>query len=58
MPASVSLAPFVGPPSIVVPTLRWDDGARASVEEPILEQARALDRFLASIEKRASAWPK
>ena len=33
-------------------TLRWDDGA-ASVEEPILEQARALDRFLASIEKRA-----
>ena len=34
-------------------TLRWDDGAQASVEEPILEQARALDRFLASIEKRA-----
>ena len=53
MPASVSLASFAGPPSIVMSTLRWDDGARASVEEPILEQARALDRFLASIEKRA-----
>ena len=53
MPASVSLAAFAGPPSIVVSTLRWDDGAQASVEEPILEQVRALDRFLASIEKRA-----
>ena len=49
MPASVSLAAFAGP----LATLRWDDGAEASVEEPILEQARALDRFLASIEKRA-----
>ena len=49
MPASVSLASFAGP----LATLRWDDGAQASVEEPILEQARALDRFLASIEKRA-----
>ena len=49
MPASASLPAFVGPLS----TLRWDDGARTSVEEPILEQARALDRFLASIEKRA-----
>jgi RNA polymerase sigma-70 factor (ECF subfamily) len=49
MPASVSLAAFTGP----LATLRWDDGTRASVEEPILEQARALDRFLASIEKRA-----
>ena len=53
MPASVSLAPFAGPQPIVMSTLRWDDGAQASVEEPILEQARALDRFLASIEKRA-----
>jgi len=53
MPASVSLAAFAGPPSIVVSTLRGDDGAQASVEEPILEQVRALDRFLASIEKRA-----
>ena len=49
MPASVSLPAFAGHLS----TLRWDDGAQASVEEPILEQARALDRFLASIEKRA-----
>lgn len=33
--------------------MRWDEGAQASVEEPILDQARAFDRFLASIEKRA-----
>jgi RNA polymerase sigma-70 factor, ECF subfamily len=46
---SVSLPAFAAPLS----TLRWDGGAAASVEEPILEQARALDRFLASIEKRA-----
>ena len=53
MPASASLPAFFGPLS-TLPTLRWDDdGARTSVEEPILEQARALDRFLASIEKRA-----
>src|SRR5215470_16018809 len=49
MPASASLAALAGP----LATLRWDGGAQASVEEPILEQARALDRFLASIEKRA-----
>ncbi len=49
MPSSASLPAFFGPLS----TLRWDDGPQASVEEPILEQARALDRFLASIEKRA-----
>jgi RNA polymerase sigma-70 factor (ECF subfamily) len=49
MPASASLPAFFGP----LATLRWDDGARTSVEEPILEQARALDRFLASVEKRA-----
>jgi RNA polymerase sigma-70 factor (ECF subfamily) len=53
MPASASLPAFFGPPSIQVLTLRWNDGARTSLEEPILEQARALDRFLASIEKRA-----
>src|SRR5688572_16512194 len=53
MPASASLPAFFGPPSIQVLTLRWDEEARTSVEEPILEQARALDRFLASIEKRA-----
>jgi RNA polymerase sigma-70 factor, ECF subfamily len=49
MPSSVSLPAFFDPLS----TLRWDSGAQASVEEPILEQARALERFLASIEKRA-----
>jgi RNA polymerase sigma-70 factor (ECF subfamily) len=49
MPSSASLPAFFGPLS----TLQWNDGARTSVEEPILEQARALDRFLASIEKRA-----
>jgi RNA polymerase sigma-70 factor (ECF subfamily) len=53
MPASVSLRPFAGPLATQVFTLGWDDGPQASVEEPILEQARALDRFLASIEKRA-----
>src|SRR5262245_23552879 len=49
MPSSVSLPAFAAP----LPMLQWDGGAQASVEEPILEQARALDRFLASIEKRA-----
>lgn len=49
MPVSASLPAFAGPLS----TLRWDDGAQPFAEEPILEQARALDRFLASIEKRA-----
>jgi RNA polymerase sigma-70 factor (ECF subfamily) len=49
MPASVSLPGFFG----LLSTSRWDGGARTSVEEPTLEQARALDRFLASIEKRA-----
>ncbi|HEX4974113.1 MAG TPA: RNA polymerase sigma factor [Steroidobacteraceae bacterium] len=49
MPSSVSLPAF----SLPVFSSRWDGGAQASVEEPILEQARALDRFLASIEKRA-----
>lgn len=49
MPCSVSLPAFAAPLS----TLRWDRGAQPCVEEPILEQARALDRFLASIEKRA-----
>ena len=52
MPSSASLPPFAEPLSTLA-TLRWDSGAQASVEEPILEQARALDRFLASIEKRA-----
>jgi RNA polymerase sigma-70 factor (ECF subfamily) len=49
MPCSASLPAFAAPLS----TLRWNGGAPATVEEPILEQARALDRFLASIEKRA-----
>ena len=49
MTGSASLSAFFGS----LATLRWDDGAQASVEEPILDQARALDRFLASIEKRA-----
>ena len=49
MPSSASLPAFGAP----LPTLRWDGSTRATVEEPILEQARALDRFLASIEKRA-----
>lgn len=49
MPCSVSLPAFAAPLS----TLQWDRGAQPCVEEPILEQARALDRFLASIEKRA-----
>jgi RNA polymerase sigma-70 factor, ECF subfamily len=54
MPASsVSLPAFAGPLSTLVLTLGWDVRAQVSVEEPILEQARALDRFLASIEKRA-----
>jgi RNA polymerase sigma-70 factor (ECF subfamily) len=48
MSLSASLPAFAGP----LATLRWD-GAQASAEEPILEQARALDRFLASVEKRA-----
>lgn len=48
MSPSASLPAFAGP----LATLRWD-GAQVSAEEPILEQARALDRFLASIEKRA-----
>src|SRR5918994_6964229 len=48
LPASVSLPAFAAP----LATLRWD-GAPATAEDPILEQARALDRFLASIEKRA-----
>jgi RNA polymerase sigma-70 factor, ECF subfamily len=52
MPASVSLPAFRPLPTPVF-TMGWDGGARAAVEEPILEQARALDRFLASIEKRA-----
>jgi RNA polymerase sigma-70 factor (ECF subfamily) len=52
MPSSVSLPAFRALPAQVL-TLGWDDGARPGVEEPILEQARALDRFLASIEKRA-----
>jgi RNA polymerase sigma-70 factor, ECF subfamily len=50
MPSSaVSLPTFAAP----LLTLQWNGGAQASVEEPILEQARALERFLASIEKRA-----
>lgn len=49
MQSSVSLPAFAAP----LPTLRWDGGAPQTVEKPILEQARALDRFLASIEKRA-----
>jgi RNA polymerase sigma-70 factor (ECF subfamily) len=48
MTLSASLPAFAGP----LATLRWH-GAQAAAEEPILEQARALDRFLASIEKRA-----
>ena len=52
MPSSVSLPAF-RPQSTALVTLGWDGGAQASVEEPILEQARALERFLASIEKRA-----
>lgn len=49
MPASVSLPGLFGP----LASLRWDGGAQTSAEEPLLEQARALDRFLVSIEKRA-----
>ena len=52
MPSSVSLPAF-RPLSTLVCSLGWDGGAQPCVEEPILEQARALDRFLASIEKRA-----
>ena len=53
MLSSASLPAFAAPLSTRVFTLGWDGGAPATVEEPILEQARALDRFLASIEKRA-----
>jgi RNA polymerase sigma-70 factor, ECF subfamily len=49
MQSSVSLPAFAAP----LPTSRWNSGAPTTVEEPILEHARALDRFLASIEKRA-----
>ena len=52
MSSSVSLPAF-RPLSTLVCSLGWDGGAQPCVEEPILEQARALDRFLASIEKRA-----
>lgn len=52
MPSSVSLPALRTLPAQVL-TLGWDGGAQPCVEEPILEQARALDRFLASIEKRA-----
>jgi len=52
MPSSVSLPTLRTLPAQVL-TLGWDGGAQPCVEEPILEQARALDRFLASIEKRA-----
>lgn len=34
-------------------TLRWDAGPPPTVGEHTLEQARALDRFLLSVEKRA-----
>ncbi len=53
MRLSASLPAFAGALPTHVLTLGWDDGAQAAAEEPILEQARALDRFLASIEKRA-----
>jgi RNA polymerase sigma-70 factor (ECF subfamily) len=53
MPSSASLPAFAASAPAPAFTLGWDGGAQASVEEPILEQARALDRFLASIEKRA-----
>jgi len=33
--------------------LRWDTEAPAATQEPVLDQVRALDRFLASVEKRA-----
>jgi RNA polymerase sigma-70 factor (ECF subfamily) len=37
----------------LLPTLRWDADPSGHVEESILQQARALDRFLGEIEKRA-----
>ena len=33
--------------------LRWDTETPAATQEPVLDQVRALDRFLASVEKRA-----
>ena len=33
--------------------LRWDTETPAATQEPVLDQVRALDRFLTSVEKRA-----
>src|SRR5262245_211227 len=51
-PATLSA---VALPVAVLPAaiLRWEADPPATVEEPILDQARALDRFLVSVEKRA-----
>jgi RNA polymerase sigma-70 factor, ECF subfamily len=54
-PANLSAValPVAVLPAAVLPTLGWEADPPAAVEAPILDQARALDRFLVSVEKRA-----